>query len=72
MSRDSPPPSTGFQREGSMDTFPEETSPGSQEEEMIQRGRHGVDPELRDYINGDLTQATQGKPELQVSGVPTS
>ena len=50
------PPPPGFSGEGSMDTFPEETSPGRQEEEMIQRGRHGVDPEFRDYINGGPNQ----------------
>ena len=53
-----------------MDTFPEETSPGRQEEEMIQRGRHGVDPELRDYINGDLTKATTGQTRAPGIGGP--
>eukprot|EP00731_Ephydatia_muelleri_P036491 Em0264g4a len=48
------------------DPLLEETTsvPPDHEEEMthqIERSRHGVDPELRDYINGDLTKTATGQ-----------
>eukprot|EP00731_Ephydatia_muelleri_P037617 Em0521g3a len=62
------PPPPSFSGAMTMEPIPEDplleettSVPPDHEEEMthqIERSRHGVDPELRDYINGDLTKTT--------------
>ena len=65
------PPPPSFSGAMTMEPIPEDplleettSVPPDHEEEMthqIERSRHGVDPELRDYINGDLTKTTTGQ-----------
>eukprot|EP00731_Ephydatia_muelleri_P036489 Em0264g2a len=65
------PPPPSFSGAMTMEPIPEDplleettSVPPDHEEEMthqIERSRHGVDPELRDYINGDLTKTATGQ-----------